>query len=324
MQGGGVQANTVALHFRQYGNERHLQVFKERKQVLFLQLWKEEVVEPQRNVGVFAGIDTDFFRREVGHGLLLLSGTDEFCDGDGAVAQIGFGQIVHSVAHFGVQQVVGNHGVGHGAGQTDAVVAQHLQVVLYVLSHFQNVGTFVEGTELLHNAFVLYHGNVPGFSLLHGKTHANQPRVQRFGAGGFGVHAHGFCLHQHLHQRLPFLRRVGHSVGSLFRIVAEQSFRFLLFLGGKFNGRCAFRAEPFEKVTLDGHAVLFCGGRLGSEHLLRQCSELQIIKESFQAFLVRFLDGQRFHVQRYGHFRADGGEPFAQAYLLGVLRHLLL
>ena len=54
---------------------------------------------------------------------------------DGLVAKIYLGQIVHVMVQFRLQQVVGNHGVKHGAFNTYPVVAQNQNVIFYVLSY---------------------------------------------------------------------------------------------------------------------------------------------------------------------------------------------
>ena len=101
--------------------------------------------------------------------------------------------------HFGVQQVVGYHGIEHGAGQADATGAQHLQVILHVLAYLQRFGIFQNGLELpCHAAWVIAHRHIPGFSLSDGKAHAHQCGAHGIGVGGLGVDAEFGCRGQRL------------------------------------------------------------------------------------------------------------------------------
>ena len=52
---------------------------------------------------------------------------------------------------FGLNEIVGNHGVPHFSFQFDSVVAEYLKVVLQVLTNFQNFLAFVYRFKDINN-----------------------------------------------------------------------------------------------------------------------------------------------------------------------------
>ena len=62
---------------------------------------------------------------------------------DGLIVEIDFSHVVHVVMQLGLDEVVGNHRVEHRTCETDVVVAQHLEVVLQVLSNLDDFGVLI-------------------------------------------------------------------------------------------------------------------------------------------------------------------------------------
>ena len=66
---------------------------------------------------------------------------------DGLVVEINLRHVVHVVTQLRLDEVVGNHGVPHLTLEGDAVVTQHLEVVLQVLSYLEDGLLFIDGSE---------------------------------------------------------------------------------------------------------------------------------------------------------------------------------
>ncbi len=122
-------------------DQRHLHVAEEAVQVQPLQLGGEALRQPQRHVGVLAGVLRRPVQRHLGEGDLALPLPRHVRVGDGAVVQVLEGERVQVVlAGAGVEQVAGDHGVEGDAPQLDPHAAQHQQVVLEVLPHLLHGG----------------------------------------------------------------------------------------------------------------------------------------------------------------------------------------
>ena len=69
---------------------------------------------------------------------------------DGLVVEKSLGHIVHVVMQLRIYQIVGNHGVEHRTLYLNAVIAQHLHVVLNILSDFQCFLVFIDRFEYVY------------------------------------------------------------------------------------------------------------------------------------------------------------------------------
>ena len=152
LQGFRVEAYAVALDVHEDGHERHLYFKEEAFHALRLEFLLEHVLQLEGDVGVLAGVAVDFGGGEVAHALLSLAPrADELVDVDGAVVQVDFGQVVHVMSKFGLEHVVGEHGIEKRTLHTDTVVLQDNHVVLDVLTYLHRFWVFVEWSELVHN-----------------------------------------------------------------------------------------------------------------------------------------------------------------------------
>ena len=62
---------------------------------------------------------------------------------DGLIVEIDLSHVVHVVAKFRLDDIMSEHGVEHFAFKADAIVHQHLIVVLDVLSNFEDFRVFI-------------------------------------------------------------------------------------------------------------------------------------------------------------------------------------
>lgn len=93
----------------------------------------------QGYVGVFGGVLVHFGRLKVAHRLLSLAlRSDKLVYVYRLVTEVHLGHVVHVVAQLRLQQVVCYHRVEHLAAERHAIVGEHLEVVLYVLSDFED------------------------------------------------------------------------------------------------------------------------------------------------------------------------------------------
>ena len=132
----GVDQHAALLHAREHRHQRHFDLGVDRLGArLGCELRPQRVVQAQRDVGVFGGVaaggvEVDLRERDLlgalaGHVLVV----------DRLVAEMALGQRVHVVARRGRVQHVGfEHRVVSDAAHVDAVVRQHVDVVLAVLA----------------------------------------------------------------------------------------------------------------------------------------------------------------------------------------------
>ena len=150
---GGVYAHAVHLHFGKYFDQRHLYFVEQFFCSGFFQLRFKNVLEPQCDVGIFRRILVNLRGWEVAHALLVLATrSDEFVNVYGAVVEINFRHVVHVVSQFRLYEIMGYHGVEHFSGEGHSVVAQHLHVILDVLSHFHDFIVFVYRFKYINNS----------------------------------------------------------------------------------------------------------------------------------------------------------------------------
>ena len=179
---------------------------------LLPELRGKEVIEAQGDIGILAGIVTDYRRLHLGHRTLLLAVPDEFLDVDGLIVEIGLGQIVHAVAHLWMEQIVGYHRVEHRAAQLDVIVAEHLEVVFQVLPHLEDLHVLIDGAEVIDHLLGAA-GHIPCLAFLDGEGETHELRRQRVGAGGLRVEAYLWCREQAFRQLQSFLAGLHEVVG---------------------------------------------------------------------------------------------------------------
>ena len=124
------------------------------------------------DVGILGSIFIHLFGRQVTHTLLAFSPrTYQFINMNGLVVEVCLSHDVHVVTQLRLDEIMRNHGVPQTALKFDAVVGEHLHVVLDVLSHLENVGMFIHRTEnldyLLSLCPVFWHRNIKCLMLFH-------------------------------------------------------------------------------------------------------------------------------------------------------------
>ena len=144
------------------------------------------------DVGILGSVLIDFRWSEVAHGLLVFATwTDQFVDVDGFVVEIDFGQVVHVVSEFGMKDIMRNHRVEHFAFHLDAIVGEHHDVVLQILSDFQNRLVSIDFFEFFQDSECFLplsrDRNVVCLIFLHGKAQSHQFGTHGIGGSGFRI-----------------------------------------------------------------------------------------------------------------------------------------
>jgi hypothetical protein len=133
----------------------------------------------------------------------------KLCDADGRIAEVGLGQQVHAVAHVGLNEVMGQHGVETGGGDLHAIFAQHTVVVLEILGHEGLVGGGENGCKLgthLHGGLlVLWNSDIESLAFLGAERDAEQLGLQGVEPCGLGIETNDGALLQMGDQFLALL-----------------------------------------------------------------------------------------------------------------------
>jgi len=156
------------------------------------------VVQAQGDVRVLGGVGAGFFQVDLVERELFCAFAGDGFVADGLLIQVDTGQAVHVVAgRHGVIDVGLQHGVFGNAFEGNAMVGQHILVVLQVLADFFLLGVFQQWLELLKHSVpvqlirgahvVVGQGYVGGFAGFNGEGHADHLRVDIAQAGGLGV-----------------------------------------------------------------------------------------------------------------------------------------
>ena len=152
----------------------------------------EDVSQLKGHISILGSIFIHFFRCEVAHGALVLSlWTDELVDVDGLIVEIHFGHVVHVVAQFGLQQIVGYHGVEQFALERHSIIGQHLHVVFDVLSNLGDCCIFVSRFENINNVYspftLMRNRHIKGLIFAHCKAQTHQFCLNGIGGSGLCV-----------------------------------------------------------------------------------------------------------------------------------------
>ena len=195
-QRGGVHGDALEFHVHEHGDQRRFDFVEDALLALLLEQRFEGGAELPGDIGVFGGVFGDFGDRHVGHvDLAGLGVADELADGDGGVAEIDFGEIIHAVAHLRFEEAVGDHGVEELAADRHALPFEDAEIELEVVADFFDALGFEHGAELVENR--LGRGGLRGHGDIVadvGRERERQPdQARRFGieAGGLGVEAEG-------------------------------------------------------------------------------------------------------------------------------------
>ena len=191
-QGGRVEAHAVELHIGQHPDERHLNIPEQPLGAGLSKAWLEHVFQPQGDVGIFARIFINLPGGEVAHVALAPSlGADELFDVYSAVVEQGFGHVIHVVMQLGLQYIVSQHRVEHGALNVYTILPEHLIVVLNVLSYLEDLGVFVERFEdidVLQGFFAAgRYGHVESLVFLYGEAQSHEFGLQSVGRRGLCI-----------------------------------------------------------------------------------------------------------------------------------------
>jgi len=192
----GIDAHAGELHVGEHVHERHLDLAVQLREVSGLELGFEDLVQPQRHVGVLGGVDGGGLDRHFVEGGFLVR--DDVLERRHLDAEVVDRQAVEAMSGAGrVQQIRRDHGVEPGFDAVDAVAFQHHEVVLEVLPDELDRGIgkhraeLVEGVLQRHGVFRPQDGvrqrQIDAVSRLPAQRHADDVGAHRLLAGGLEI-----------------------------------------------------------------------------------------------------------------------------------------
>ena len=187
-----IDSHPIHLHLGKHRHERHLDVPEQILGTILLEFRFQLVLQLKSDVGILGSIFVNLLRHEVAHVFLLLPlRSDKLLDVYRLIVEINLSHVVHVVTQLRLDEIVGNHSVKHFSLHLDTIVVQHLDVVLHVLSDFQNLLVFVERFENIYNLLRLLpfsrHGNIKSLFFFHAEAQTNQFSIDSLGRSGFRV-----------------------------------------------------------------------------------------------------------------------------------------
>ena len=203
-----VHENAGELHPRQYRNQRRFDPAVQPGLLRLLQQRPEFPVKPQGHVRILGGVFRHRRRIGVGHGGLPGPFADQRFDRHRLVVQETFGQKVHPVPGFRIEQVVNDHRVVQRSPHFDAGrVHQHQQVEFDVLPDFPDASVLKNGSQGLQYggaAFGRRRRHPPGFVRFHGERKPHEFRPEGVDARRFGIETEFFGPFEFRDQRGQF------------------------------------------------------------------------------------------------------------------------
>lgn len=196
-QRGRVDQHSVALHAVEGLARIHLELVDEEQLLVGLQARPERVVHVQRLVAVLARVfgglgDVDLAERDLVRALAA-----QVFVRDAAAAQVALGQARKAVRLVHFEHVALQHGVVRVALHLDAVVGEHVPVVLDVLAELLLRAVLQPGLELRQHlvdgqllgriGVVVRERNVGGLAGRHAEADADDLRDHLVERGGLGV-----------------------------------------------------------------------------------------------------------------------------------------
>ena len=197
-QQGGVDQHAGALHPEQHFARRQLDlqvyVFQPR---VGLHLGIQALVQAQRHIGVLGRVLGGALHAHLFEADALRALAGDFVVADGGQVQMAFGERAQVVAQMRFEHVGLEQGVVRHAAKPNAVIGEHVLIVLEILAELRSVRILEPGpqqseralhAELLRRAgIVVRERQIRRPPRLDAKGHAHQLRGQRVEAGGLGV-----------------------------------------------------------------------------------------------------------------------------------------
>ena len=113
-QGFNINSYTVLLHDSQHPQQRHFHFEEKLLQPVTAQFSFQYLLQLKGDIGIFGSIIVQLIQIHTTDILLVFPfTTNQILVMDGTVLQINFGQVIHSVAQFGLQQIVSYHCIEH-------------------------------------------------------------------------------------------------------------------------------------------------------------------------------------------------------------------
>ena len=197
------------FHFEQHQRQGLLDLFVQGPEFrLRLQLWPQRRVHLQGYIGILGGVagscldgdlvEADLLRALAGH-ILVLDGVDAQVELRHRIHVVAGG---HAVEHIGLQHRIVLH-----AGKLDAVVAQHMRVVLQVVAELAPLRILEPGLEVCQAAInrklvwcariAMRQRQIRGLAGFYTEGHADDACHGVIEAGGLGVEGGELGLFEH-------------------------------------------------------------------------------------------------------------------------------
>ena len=113
-QGFNINSYTVLFHDSQHPQQRHFHFEEKLLQPVTAQFSFQYLLQLKGDIGIFGCIIAQPVQIHTANILLVFAFTgEEILVMDGTVLQINFGQVIHSVTQFGLQQIVSYHCIEH-------------------------------------------------------------------------------------------------------------------------------------------------------------------------------------------------------------------
>jgi hypothetical protein len=211
-QHGGVDQYAAMFHRLQDGRQWHLDIAKHSLQLrLHRQLRCQYVVQAQRDVGIFCGIVRGFLDFNLVEGQLLHPFASNFFKRCGFHTEIMRGHVVHVMARrSGITHVGRQHGVENDTAQHDAMIFQHVRIVLEMLADFADGRIFQQRLQCRQHVIarqlvgrphvVVAERYIPSLAGLQSKREPDNICLHVIEAGGFGINAKHARLTKHVQQ----------------------------------------------------------------------------------------------------------------------------
>ena len=259
-----VDPHTCHLDVGQHGDHRRLDLEIEVLQSDLLDQREEHPLEPERDVGILRGVLLHALDVHQVHRQLLGTLADQRLDLDRPVVQVLFGQDVHVVARFGIQQVVEDHRIVEAAPDLNAQLPQHHQVELDVLADLGDAFVLEQRADDLRifTCGLLPEGHVPRLEGLHGQRKAHDPVVEDVESRRLGIEAE-LLVTAHRGNHLPQMVGTLHErifVGRGLRRLELHRLGFSLQVGRRNRRRRHRNHGLTEEVSLSGQRRLLCRG----------------------------------------------------------------
>ena len=199
-----IDLHAVALDAEQHFAGLDFQLVDAAQLVFLLELRPQGLVYLQGKVGILAGIYRGLTHRHLAEGNLAGTLAAQVFVAQAAAVDMALGQAFQSVRLVRLQHIALQHGVVDIATHLDAVIGEHMPVVLDVLAQLGVAGIFQPGSQALQHLVqwqlfrrfrrLMAERDIGRLPRLHTQADAQDARLQRIERGGFGIQGRQLSL----------------------------------------------------------------------------------------------------------------------------------